>query len=224
MQRQYEKAERKAKAYLNKKYTEYDRKCKNEIRKLEWKPEKVYKVKKKKVNLWEFAMDIQQENAKLRDTDSEGRWFCISCDTLCSWWDLAWWHRRPRSIRSICLNPMNINAQCHTCNLKTWPLGNVELKYQTNKRYDENLDKKYGKLTSQRLAEQKELYFSKQYERNWGLDRKTIEKLIEENEERWKSKNFYKPKKNWRRLFLKYFPDTEDIYLPKTEEDVGHGS
>ena len=35
MQRQYEKAERKAKAYLNKKYTEYDRKCKNEIRKLE---------------------------------------------------------------------------------------------------------------------------------------------------------------------------------------------
>ena len=111
---------------------------------------------------------------------------------------------------------MNINAQCHTCNLKTWPLGNVELKYQTNKRYDENLDKKYGKLTSQRLAEQKELYFSKQYERNWVLDRKTIEKLIEENEERWKSKNFYKPKKNWRRLL--------DIYLPKTEEDVGHGS
>jgi hypothetical protein len=49
----------------------------------------VYKVKKKKVNLWEFAMDIQQENVKLRDTDSDGRGFCISCDTLCSWSDLA---------------------------------------------------------------------------------------------------------------------------------------
>lgn len=64
-----DKAQRKARSYLSKKFLEYDRKCKNEIRKLEWKSEKVYK-KKKKLNLVEFAMQIMQENSKLRDTDS----------------------------------------------------------------------------------------------------------------------------------------------------------
>ena len=64
-----EKFVRKQNAYLNRKKTEYDRKCKNEIRKLEGKEERVYKKKEKKVNIWQFVMELLQENAKLRDTD-----------------------------------------------------------------------------------------------------------------------------------------------------------
>ena len=67
-----DKAQRKARAYLNKKFLEYDRKCKNEIRKLEGKEERVYKTKKKKLNLVEFAMELMQENARLRDSDISG--------------------------------------------------------------------------------------------------------------------------------------------------------
>ena len=83
LEREYAKAERKSKARINKKFLEYDRKCKNEIRKLEGKEEKVYKKKKKNLNVVEFAMEVQQENSRLRDSDSEGRGFCISCDRLC---------------------------------------------------------------------------------------------------------------------------------------------
>ena len=76
------KYERKMNAYIKKKELEYDRKCKNEIRKLEWKPERVYKKKKKSLNLVEFAMELMQENAKLRDTDISWNWICISCGKL----------------------------------------------------------------------------------------------------------------------------------------------
>lgn len=68
-ERKYSKFERKILAYIKKKELEYDRKCKNEIRKLEGKEERVYKKKEKKVNIWQFVMELLQENAKLRDTD-----------------------------------------------------------------------------------------------------------------------------------------------------------
>jgi hypothetical protein len=32
----------------------------------------VYKEKKKTLNIVEFAMELQQENSKLRDTDADG--------------------------------------------------------------------------------------------------------------------------------------------------------
>ena len=42
----------------------------------------MYKEKKKTLNIVEFAMELAQENSRLRDSDSEGRGFCISCDLL----------------------------------------------------------------------------------------------------------------------------------------------
>ena len=87
--RKIEKYVRKQNAYLNRKKTEYDRKCKNEIRKLEGKEERVYKTKKKPLNLVEFAAELMQENSKLRDTDISGNTLCISCGKFKTWKELA---------------------------------------------------------------------------------------------------------------------------------------
>ena len=58
------------KAYLNKKEEEYKRKCLNEIRQLQGKPKKEYKQQPiTKNKLLQFALEIAQENSKLRDTD-----------------------------------------------------------------------------------------------------------------------------------------------------------
>ena len=43
----------------------------------------------------------------------------------------------------MCLEPENINAQCHTCNFTTGPRGDTVAKEKTNNQYDENLDKKF---------------------------------------------------------------------------------
>lgn len=60
-------------AYLNKKRQEYDRKCKNEIRALEGKKERVYKVKDLTRNQkLQLALSIAQENAKLEGTNEDG--------------------------------------------------------------------------------------------------------------------------------------------------------
>jgi hypothetical protein len=64
------KAQKKHDTLLKRKKLEYDRKCKNEIRKLEGKEERVYK-KKKKFNEMQFLLDLQQENSKLRDTNED---------------------------------------------------------------------------------------------------------------------------------------------------------
>ena len=203
-EQEYERAilreEKRHDAYLKRKKLEYERKCKNEIRKLEWKEVKIYK-KKKKFNLIEFCMELQQENSKLRDTDVDWNGFCISCDKLCTWSELAGWHRHSRSIRNICLLPQNINAQCHTCNRTTWPRWNTIAKEKTNREYDINLDIKYWKWTAEQLRQLKEAYFQNPNGTNWDLDNKYVEWLIKENEERWSSKSFYKPKKNWRKAW-----------------------
>lgn len=57
---------------LKKKRADCDRHMLNEIRKLEGKPERVYKEKKKPFNLVKFIAELMQENAKLRDTDLDG--------------------------------------------------------------------------------------------------------------------------------------------------------
>ena len=213
-ERKYSKFERKILAYIKKKELEYDRKCKNEIRKLEWKPEKVYK-KKKKLNLVEFAMQIMQENSKLRDTDISWNWICISCCKLKTRKELAWWHRWSRRIKNICLCTLNINAQCHWCNFTTWPRGDKIASDRVNAMYDENLDRKWWKWTNTQLRLTKESYFKNDYDGNWVLGTKNIkptdkdiekyiESLIEENELRWKWKDFYSPSKKRRKIREEY--------------------
>lgn len=209
------KYERKMNAYINKKKLEYDRKCKNEIRKLEWKPEREYKKKKKTLNLVEFAMELMQENAKLRDTDISWNWICISCNKLKTRKELAWGHRYSRRIKNICLCLTNINAQCHWCNFTTWPRGDKIASDRVNAKYDENLDIKYWKWTNTQLRLTKESYFKNDYDGNWVLGTKNIkptdkdiekyiESLIEENELRWKWKDFYSQSKKRRKIRTDY--------------------
>ena len=67
---QIEKIKRKYQSDLNKKKLEYERKAKNELRLLEGKPQREYKQKKPTKNQkLQFALDIAQENSKLRDTN-----------------------------------------------------------------------------------------------------------------------------------------------------------
>ena len=198
------KYERKRNAYVNKKKLEYDRKCKNEIRKLEWKEERVYVKNKKKLNKLEFAMDILQENSKLRDTNEEWCGFCISCGQWTDWGHLQGGHRYSRWVKNICLDFRNINAQCKTCNFTTWPRGNPEMKDKTNAKYDLNLDKKYWEWTAEALYNKYVSYFHNVGNTNWdyGQGKISLDKFIEDemdwNEQLWKWKSFYKPKNKWR--------------------------
>ena len=200
--RKIEKFVRKQNAYLNRKKTEYDRKCKNEIRKLEGKEERVYKKKEKKVNIRQFVMELMQENAKLRDTDRSGNGFCVSCDLFKERWQLAWGHRYSRRVKNICTLPENINAQCHTCNFTTWPRWDFVAKEKVNRKYDENLDKRWWEWTSTRLRELNDAYFKNVNGTTYGLitSDELIEDAIKENELRWKLKDFYRPKKKWREI------------------------
>lgn len=189
-----EKNERKKMSYIRKKELEYKRKMLNEIRELENKPKRVYKSEWPKIKPLEFAMQIAQENSKLRDTDDEWRGRCISCDKFCEWWELAGWHRFSRRFNNICLEKENINAQCHNCNLITWPLWNPALKLKTNEKYDENMDKKWWEWTSERLR-----LLTREYAQGKGKHydlKKKIPQLIKENERLWKTKSFHKP---WRK-------------------------
>lgn len=189
-----EKNERKKMSYIRKKELEYKRKMLNEIRELENKPKRVYKSEWPKIKPLEFAMQIAQENSKLRDTDDEWRGRCISCDKFCEWWELAGGHRFSRRFNNICLEKENINAQCHNCNLITWPLWNPALKLKTNEKYDENMDKKWWEWTSERLR-----LLTREYAQGKGKHydlKKKIPQLIKENERLWKTKSFHKP---WRK-------------------------
>lgn len=198
---------RKRNAYVNKKKIEYERKCNNEIRKLQWKPEREYKVKKKKLNKLEFAMEIAQENARLRDSDSEWRWYCISCDSLKERWEHAWGHYIPRWVKNICLSPININLQCHSCNNLMWPYKTTPRWIATTIRYRENLIKKCSLEAVEQLEAQKVAYFQKWYETNWDYGQwdiyldDFIDQLILENAERWSRKSFYSPRKNWKKIW-----------------------
>lgn len=209
-QKKLNKILRKTDSYLNRKYLEYDRKCKNEIRKLEWKTEKVYK-KKKKLNLVEFAMQIMQENSKLRDTDRSWNGICISCCKLKTRKELAWWHRWSRRIKNICLCTFNINAQCNWCNFTTWPRWDKIASDRVNAMYDENLDRKCGEWTAELLSKMKSDYCKIWYDGYWIIGdgttywtkedlEKYIEYLIDDNEIRWEWKDFYSPSKKRRKI------------------------
>lgn len=202
-----EKNERKKRAYINKKETEYKRKMLNEIREMQNKPKRVYKSEWPKIKPIQFAMQIAQENSKLRDTDEDGRGRCISCNQLCEWEWLAWWHRYSRRFHNICLEPENINAQCHNCNLITWPLGNPALKLKTNDKYSENMDKKWWEWTSERLRLLTRDFAQWKW-KQYNLKKK-IPQLIRENERLWKTKSAeflanHKPARKWREIWEDY--------------------
>ena len=196
------KLDRKRDAYIRKMEEKYHRGMMNEIREIENKPPKVYKWAWPKIKPIQFAMQLAQENAKLRDTDEDGKGRCISCDILCSWEWLAWWHRFSRRFNNICLEPENINAQCHTCNYTTWPKGDTVAKERVNNEYDINIDKKFWAWTTDKLKKKVTEYFQGTAEK-YDLDYE-IPRLIEENKRLWETKNFYKPKRNRHGTWTKY--------------------
>ena len=199
---QISKLERKKNSEIKKKEEQYIRKMNNEIRELEWKPKREYKSDAPKIKPIEFAMKIAQENAKLRDTDENGRWRCISCNKMCEWWELAWGHRYSRRFTNMCLEPENINAQCHTCNFTTWPRGDTVAKEKTNQKYDENINKKFWPKTSEKLSVMVVAYFHGKSGK-YDLEMK-IPELIDENERLWATKSFYAPAKKWRNIRTKF--------------------
>lgn len=114
------KIKKKSDSFLAKKKVEYERKMKNELRQLEGKPQREYKQKKWTRNKkLQFALEILQENCKLRDTNENGEGVCISCNLRKKREELAGGHRWSRRIQGVCLNAQNVNAQCHTCNYTT---------------------------------------------------------------------------------------------------------
>ena len=197
-----EKLGRKKLSEIRKKEERMKRKMLNEIRLLEWKPKREYKTDAPKLKPMEFALKLAQENSRLRDTDKDGNGTCISCSFR--WWraDFAWWHRYSRRFKGICLEPENINAQCHTCNFTTWPRGDTLAKEKVNAEYDRKLDIKFGKGTAQWLKDKLTAYMHWKYEA-YDLDLE-IPRLIEENEKLWETKNFYAPAKKWRATWIKW--------------------
>lgn len=224
--------DRKEQAYIKKKELEYKRRMNNEIRALMWKEPREYKTKSKLKPL-QFALELCQENAKLRDTDANGNGRCISCDKECSWGELAGGHRYSRQILNVCLEKININAQCHTCNYITWPVGGKK-KIEVNKHYDENLIKKYWQEAVDKLRRSVHQWFSTSGDYRhkvrgnlWIL----MMNFIKENEELWKTKNFYKPKRKWREkreLYVRQNPEyksdvADNIYLSWSERQIEQG-
>lgn len=200
------KIQRKNLAYIRKKELEYDRKMNNELRQLAGKPQREYKTKKPTKNQkLQFALAISQENSKLRDTNENGEGFCVSCNQKKSWSELAGGHRYSRMFQSICLYKSNINTQCHSCNWATGPKGNTMEAERVNAEYDRNIIKKRGEdeLLELQLMKQKELSNPSKYKLTEPFIDEIIPELIAENERLWKTKIFYKPKKNWRRLHEK---------------------
>lgn len=203
--------EKKEQAYIKKKELEYKRKMLNEIRQMQGKEPKEYKTKSK-LNPLNFALALAQENARLRDTNENWYWKCISCDKLCSWSELAGGHRYSRQILNVCLEKVNINAQCHTCNFKTWPMWKPLVKQEVNAHYDENIIKKrwQEKVDELRVLVHKWFQTSGEYrKRVRGNLNKIVPELINENERLRKTKTFYKPAKKWREkreLFVRMNP------------------
>lgn len=203
-----EKNEKKKNSYIKKMEEKYRRSMMNEIRELEWKPKRTYKTEWPKINPLEFAMEIAQENARLRDTNEDWYGYCISCNKRCSWWELAWWHRYSRRFTNMCLEEENINAQCHTCNFTTWPRWDTIAKQRCNEEYDKNIENKFGKWTVQKL---KSLVFEfthnkskEDLKKKWYDLSKIIPQLIKKNEKLRKTKNFYTPKRKRAKIREEY--------------------
>jgi len=90
-------------------------------RKLEWKkiPKKLEK-KVKKTNSTEKikqkVLSLAQLYSRLRDTDENWYWKCISCWKRIHRTKWDWWHYISRTNMSTAFNLNNINLQCKHCN------------------------------------------------------------------------------------------------------------
>ena len=207
-----QKLERKSQAYINRKTQEYKRKMINEIRELQGKPKRQYKSKQLTSNQkLQIALAILQENCRLRDTDKNWFWFCVSCGRWCTWEELAWWHRFSRKYISICLRPENVNAQCHKCNWITWPKGNLKEKEKVNNFYKATIISKYGDQIVAEMEEhvKNEIKNPHKYRVSGPYLDELVPELIKENGELWakKSPNFlltHKPAKNRQKVYEKY--------------------
>ena len=200
------KIKKKSDSFLAKKKVEYERKMKNELRQLEGKPQREYKQKKWTRNeKLQFALEILQENCKLRDTNENGEGGCISCNLRKKREELAGGHRWSRRIQGVCLNAQNVNAQCHTCNYTTWPRGDKQATERVNLIYDQNAIRKYGKnlwIQLEMLKNASVIDPLKYAPTETEID-DVIVVLIWDNGHYWEQKNFYKPKKNWRKIYDK---------------------
>lgn len=217
LERKTDQLRKKMRAFLKKKMLEYDRKCKNEIRKNQGKEEKKYKEKpisrNKKLQL---TLKLAQENARLRDTDENGNWYCISCNERCSWEGLAGGHEFSRTIQGVCLRESNINAQCHNCNDIMGPRGNPLQKKKTEMAYEENNRKKRGDAEIDMLIEnaKKSIMNPNKYAPSLEYISDIFPELVRKNEELWKTKSqefrdSHKPFKNRRKVYEKYFTPKE---------------
>ena len=85
----------------------------------------------------------------------------------------------------------------------------MKKKVETNNEYDKSILEKYGEEGLQKLKTAVYNYFhnkAKKYDLY-----KEVPKLIKENEELWKTKNFYTPRRKWRELWAAH----EEVTLKK---------
>lgn len=198
---------RRKESYLKKKEQEYKRKCQNEIRILEGKPERTYKKKKKTRNQkLQLALAIAQENAKLKDTNEYGECECITCKQHKTREEIAGGHMIGRQNQSVCLRPENINAQCHTCNYIMGPMGSPQRKHELEETYKKHATEKYGEDRITELLEHANKRYSdpKKYSPTEIFLDDYIPDLINENEQLRKTKKF-QPKRNRRDYYNKHF-------------------
>lgn len=87
------------------------------------------------------ACYLAQLDAKLRDTDNEWNWKCITCFDYFTWDQLEWWHCIPKSqSKAIALDYRNINSQCSKCNAVWWWWWKYDI-------YEVEVDKKWWAWT-----------------------------------------------------------------------------
>ena len=197
-----EKLDNKKGIYIKKMEERYRKKMLNEIREMEWRPKREYKTEWPKIKPLEFAMEIAQENARLRDSDADGNGYCVSCPKWCSWGEHAGGHRYSRKFKTVCLEEENINLQCHNCNWITWPKWNPVEKMRINEEYDKEIEKRFGEWTVAKLQKKVHSYFQWKWKK-YDLKKK-IPQLIANNEKLWATKNFYAPRKKWRERWAEY--------------------
>lgn len=74
------------------------------------------------------ACHLAQLDAKLRDTDNNWNWVCITCKEQKTRLDLEWWHCIAKGkSKATALDYRNINSQCSQCNAIWWWWGRYDV-------------------------------------------------------------------------------------------------
>ena len=138
-----EKAQQKYERTLDKYLKDQNRRFEKLKRQIEWKkPLKKLEKKESLKPLKNKLYELVQKYARLRDSDKQWRWKCISCWKKVKWDKADWWHYISRSNMSTAFNENNIHLQCKGCNwMLHWNL--IE--------YRKNLIKKIGEPEVRRL-------------------------------------------------------------------------